>query len=152
MPFHFSLDAVLRLRRSQERLERLKLEAIASQHAQARARLGEITQASFELRRKFQQRLASYALGSELQLEMEREAAVNVLRAALRAHIDELEQRRDAQVQVFHNAQRSREVLDDLRLRKLNLYLMERGRREQQELDDQFLMRHASKNPENDNN
>ena len=48
MAFHFSLDAALRVRRGQERVERLKLEAIISEQAQTRATLQEVTEIHFE--------------------------------------------------------------------------------------------------------
>jgi flagellar export protein FliJ len=145
MAFHFSLDAVLRMRRGQERAERLKLEAILSAQAQAQARLQEVTESSFELHRQFQQRLGGGMAGSELQFEAAREANATSVCSDLRTRLQELEQRRMAQVQIFYKVRQNREVLENLRLRKLNLYLIEQGRREQQELDDLFLMRRANR-------
>jgi flagellar export protein FliJ len=143
MAFHFSLEAVLRLRHSQERAERLKLEAIISEQAQARERLQELMENSFGLHRQFQQRLSSGTAGSELQFEAVREASVNSVCTRLRARLLELEQQRVKQIQVFFKIRRNREVLENLRLRKLDLYRIEEGRREQQELDDIFLMQHS---------
>jgi flagellar export protein FliJ len=148
MAFHFSLDPVLRLRHGQERAERLKLEAIISEQAQARERLREVTENSLELHRQFQQRLIGGMAGSELQLETVRETSVNSVCSGLLTRLLELEQRRVAQAHIFYKVRQSREVLDNLRLRKLNLYRIEQGRREQQELDDLFLMRQANRNEE----
>ena len=148
MAFHFSLEAVLRLRRGQERLERLKLEAILSEQAKTRARLAELTQSHFELRRHFQQELGSGLVGSELQHEAMRGAKVASLRVALRKLLAELDQQRWAQAQIFAKARQNREVLENLRLRKLNLYRIEQRRHEQQELDDLFLMRQGIRSDE----
>jgi flagellar biosynthesis chaperone FliJ len=145
MAFHFTLEVVLRLRRSQERAERLKLEAIISEKEQARARLREVMEGSFELHRQFQQRLSRGMAGSEVQMETERETNVNSVCNVLRTRILEIEQRRVAQVQVFFRVRQSRELLENLRRDKWNDFRMEQGRREQQELNDLFLMRQGGK-------
>jgi flagellar export protein FliJ len=148
MAFHFSLEAVLRLRRGQERVERLKLEAILSEQAKTRARLEEATEDHFALRRGFQQELGRGLAGSELQYEAMREANLASLRATLQARLVELDQQRWAQAKIFVKARQHREVLENLRLRKLSLYRIEQNRREQQELDDLFLMRQGFKSDE----
>jgi flagellar export protein FliJ len=140
MAFQFSLEAVLHLRQGQEHVERLKLDAILSEQAKTRASLEELIQSHFELRRHFQQDLAHGLVGSELQHEALREANVTSLRTSLRTRLMELDQQRWAQTRIFSKARQNREVLENLRLRKFNLYRIEQGRREQQELDDLFLM------------
>lgn len=148
MAFHFSLEAVLRLRRGLERVERLKLEAIIIEQAKTRAQLEELTESHFELRRQFQRNLGNGLVGSELQFEAMREAGATALRASLSARLKELDQQRWAQAQIFKKARQHREVLENLHVRKLDLYRIEQGRREQQELDDLFLMRQGIKSDE----
>lgn len=148
MAFHFSLEAVLRLRHSQERAERLKLEAIISEQAQAQSRLQEVMKKSFQIHRQFQERLGGGMAGSELQLEALREANVNLVCKRLRTLLLELDLQRVKQIQIFFRVRRSREVLESLRLRKLDLYRIEQGRREQQELDNIFLMRQGNQDEE----
>lgn len=148
MAFHFSLEAVLRVRRTQERAERLKLESIVFEQQRARAKLQELLERSFENRRQFQVRLEGGLPAAEIQFEMEREAAANVACGNLRRAIAELEKRRIAQVQVFYAARRNLELVDNLRVRKLNAYLAEQARREQQELDALFLVRQRKRNDE----
>ncbi len=77
-----------------------------------------------------------------------RAANVASLRAALGTRLAELDQQRWAQAQVFFKARQNREVLENLRLRKLNLYRIEQRRHEQQELDDLFLMRQGIRSDE----
>lgn len=144
MAFRFSLEAVLRVRRGQENAERLKLEAIASELAQAFARYQELTSNSLELLRQFQQRLAGGVAGSEMQLEVERAAIVNAACDSLRAQLLEIEKRRVAQAQIYCRARQNREIVEDLRLRKYDSYRIELGRREQKDLDDLFLMRRGA--------
>jgi flagellar export protein FliJ len=148
MAFHFSLEAVLRVRRGQERVERQKLEAILSEEARTWARLEEVGHRQLELRRQFQHELGSGLAGSEVQYEALREASVASLIAALRTRLAELDQQHHAQAQIFIKARQRREVLENLRLRKLDLYRIDQARREQQELDDLFLMRQGTKSDE----
>jgi flagellar export protein FliJ len=148
MALHFSLDAVLRVRRGQERVERLKLEAILSEEASTWARLEEVGRRQLELRRQFQQELGSGLVGSELQYEAMREVSIASLIAALRTRLAELDQQRWVQAQIFIKARQQREVLENLRLRKLELYRIDQARQEQQELDDLFLMRLGTRSDE----
>jgi flagellar export protein FliJ len=141
MAFHFPLEAVLRLRRGQERMERLKLEAIASEQAKVRTQLENITQQFLDSRRRFQQRMVQEALGSELQFEDARAEMVAAAQRALKQRILQLEQQRLKQIEVYTKAHQSREILDKLRERKFEVYSQELSRHEQQELDDLFLMR-----------
>jgi len=141
MAFHFSLEPVLRLKRGQERVERLKLEAIHSEQAQTRAKLDDVTQRYFESRRRFERELAGTLSGSELHFESARDAGVTAARLALEARLAEIEQRHWAQMQVYTKVRRSRETFENLRDRKFELYRVEESRREQQVLDDLFLAR-----------
>jgi flagellar export protein FliJ len=141
MAFHFPLEVILRLRRGQERLERLKLEAIASELARARRQLEIMTEQFFESRRRFQQQMGQGTSGSELQFENARSERVAAARRALNARIFELEQQRLKQVDAFMKARQGREILENLRSGKFEIYRQTLSRHEQQELDDLFLMR-----------
>jgi flagellar export protein FliJ len=141
MPYHFPLEAVLQVRRGQERMERLRLEAILSEAARTRALLEQVTRRFFESRRRFQENLGGTMAGSELQFEAVRGAGVNATRLSLRARLGELDQHRAAQMQLYLKARQRREILENLKHRKLEMYRIEQSRRQQQELDDLFLMR-----------
>lgn len=141
MAYHFPLEAVLRFRRSQERMERLKLEAILSELARTRALLDQVTQRFFESRRRFQKELGDTLAGSELQFEAMRGKSVASMRVSLRARLVELDKGRLAQMQQYLKARQRREILENLRHRKLDVYRIEQSHREQQQLDDLFLMR-----------
>ena len=141
MAFHFRFEAVLSLRRSQERGERLKLEAIASEEAQIRARIQELADLVIESTRSFQQRLKAGMAGSELQLESVRAQDAIRKRKLLRLRLDECEKRRATQALLYYQARRNRETLEELRLRQLQDYRQAEAKREQRELDDLFLIR-----------
>jgi len=141
MAFHFTLEAVFRLRHGQERMERLRLDAILSELAQARARLQQMSGQFLESRRRFQKELGETLAGSALQFESLRVAGVAAARLSLQGQIGEMEQRRSLQMQKYLQARQRREILENLRQRKLDQYRIEQSRREQRELDDLFLMR-----------
>ena len=131
----------MRLRRGQERMERLKLEAIASEQARVRAQLESLTQQFIESRRLFLQQMGQEKLGSELQFEDARTELVAAAQRSLKQRILQLEQQRLKQIEAYTKAHRDREVLDKLRERKFEVYRQELSRHEQQQLDDLFLMR-----------
>src|SRR5271165_3325796 len=141
MAFQFPLEAVLRLRRGQERMERLKLEAIASEQVNARRQLEIMTQQSLESRRRFQERMGQDMSGSELQFEDLRTTRVAAAQRALEARIAELERLRLKQVEAFMKARQGRQILENLRDKRYEVYRQLLSRREQQQLDDLFLMR-----------
>jgi flagellar protein FliJ len=141
MAFEFPLEAILRLRRGLERMERLKLEGIASEQARAKRELETITEQFFESRRRFQERIIQEIYSSELQFEDLRAERVFATQRRLNARIAELEQLRLLQIIVFTKARQNRELLENLRDRKFASYKQEMLRREQQGLDDLFVMR-----------
>ena len=141
MAFHFHLEAILRLRRGQERMERLRLETIAAEQAHVRRRLEIITEEFLESRRAFQEQMAGEKLGVEVQLEAMRGDRVHAARVRLQNSILELEQLRLRQIEVYKRAQQGREMLETLRNRQFEAYRQLLSRREQQQLDDLFLMR-----------
>ncbi len=141
MAFHFALEAILRLRRGQENMERLRLEAIASERARTISQL-EILSAQFdESQRRFQERMRQDLYGAEVQFEDARAGQIAAAQRALQTRIVELEKMRLKQVAVYIKARQSREVLESLRDRKFAVYRQELLRHEQQDLDDLFLMR-----------
>jgi flagellar protein FliJ len=140
MPFEFPLEAVLRLRRGQERVERLKLEAIASELAQARRQLEFVTDQHLQSRLRFREAMREETLGSELQFEEARSERIEAARRALQIRVAQLEQERLKQVEIFVQSRQRREIVENLRERAFQTYRQARSRREQQNLNDLFLM------------
>jgi flagellar export protein FliJ len=141
MPFHFPLESVLRLRRGQERMERLKLEAVASELAQARRQLDFIAGRHLEIRRRFREQMSHETYGSELHFAEANSERLEAVRRAMEIRIAQLEQERLKQVEAYKKSRQRRETIENLREKKLEVYLQTLGRREQQGLDDLFLMR-----------
>jgi flagellar export protein FliJ len=141
MTMHFPLRPVLRLRRSQERNERLKLEAVSSQVARARMLLDELTKRSHEWSRQIQDSLGASAPGSQLQWDSFHGANLIAARASQAGRLLGLEKQRRTQLRLYLQARQQRELIETLFRRAIETYRLEQLRREQQRLDDLFLTR-----------
>src|SRR3989304_8339900 len=69
MAFHFSLEAILKLRKAQERAESLKLDVIILEQRRIQTQLDAQREASIHSQRRLQQQLEEILTGSELQFQ-----------------------------------------------------------------------------------
>ncbi|HUJ81265.1 MAG TPA: flagellar FliJ family protein [Candidatus Acidoferrales bacterium] len=145
MPFHFPLSSLLRLRESLEKNELQRLQALAAQIAQVRAEI-ELLDTQIELsRREVLEQAAAGISGAELHIAALGEFARLELRAKLIVRRDELERTRQVQQARYAEARQRREILSNLQERQRSAYQHEQARREQQQLDELFLIRRSSK-------
>lgn len=140
MAFRFSLQAVLRLRQSYERLEELRLTMIIAYLGQLRRQLEELlrhrTLAADELVARLQQGMIT----SEYQFEL---AAISTLADRQKVLVEQIaraEQQRAAQERAYREAQRRRQILENLRSRQLDSYRLVQARHDQQRLDDLYAL------------
>ena len=138
MAFRFSLQSLLRLRRSYERRERLRLEVLTRQLVQVRQQLEAVHQDKLTARRRWAQQLRKGMFGAEMQFEAARAAACARRQHSLASRIAELEQQRRQQQAAFQLARQQCPLLENLRHRQLQLYCQRQARREQQQLDELF--------------
>jgi flagellar protein FliJ len=143
MAFRFPLQAVLRYRESFERRERLRLQVITREVAKARQQCEEAKHERFRALGEFRQKLRQSLRGAELQFELACDRARVRRIAALREQVMKLEESRVRQLEAFRNAQQQRKILDNLRDRQFAAYRLIRDRREQQQMDDRFLILHS---------
>ena len=148
MPFRFSLETVLRVRKSFERLEHLRLVALGAIVAHVRRELESHDRESANASLQSQRGLLAGAVAAELQFETVRRAIRMQQRVILESNLLELDRRYRKQQLVLLGAQRKREILENLRSRKLAAYQREQARREQQQIDELFLARLFSKSVE----
>lgn len=143
MPFHFSLQPILKLRLSYERLERLRLLGLVAVMVRVREEMAALEQESADARRRLQRTLGTGLAGVELQLE----AACEKLRAdrkqALEARLADLSQKHEKQRLIYLSARQKREILENLRDRKWEEYRREQNRREQRQVDEMYLLHRA---------
>lgn len=144
MAFQFSLQPVLRLRASYERVERLKLLQIAAAIVQVQNEIAASVQESEKARQNLSQWLASGSSGVEIQFETVCESARLNYRHTLVARLAGLRGKHEAQKVVYRMARQKREILENLRERQFHEYQIEQARCEQRTLDELFLLRYGN--------
>jgi len=145
MPFHFPLSSLLRLRESLEKNELQRLQALAAQIAQVRAEIESLDTQIESSRREVLEQAAAGISGAELHIAALGEFARLELRAKLIVRRDELERARQVQQARYVDARQRREILSSLQERQRSAYQHEQARREQQQVDELFLIRRSSK-------
>ena len=145
MPFHFPLSSLLRLRESLEKNELQRLQALAAQIAQVRAEIESLDTQIESSRREVLEQAAAGISGAELHIAALGEFARLELRAKLIVRRDELERARQVQQVCYADARQRREILSNLQERQCSAYQHEQARREQQQVDELFLIRRSSK-------
>jgi|SRR5579862_718787 len=143
MAFHFTLQAVLRWRESFERRERQRLQMITREVVKAQQQRDQAKHDRTNALTEFQRKLRDGMNSAELQFELATDRARLRQIAALCDHFTKLEALRRRQLEVFRKAQQQRKILDNLRERQLAAYQLIQARREQQVMDDRFLLTHA---------
>jgi flagellar export protein FliJ len=140
MPFHFTYQVLLRLRLSLERREQLRLEVVAQEIVRERQQLEALDQEHAAAGRLLAQAMVNGATGAELQFEATCAAARTHRRETIQQRLSELGRLRQAQQAALLRARQDREILESLRCRQLEAYRTMQIRREQQSLDEQFLL------------
>ncbi len=144
MPFQFPLQAVLRCRESFERRERQRLqiisrEVIKAQQQWERARVERANALS-----GLQQKLRKGSTAGELQFELFCDHARVRRIAAWYERLSKLKELQHRQIEVFRHTQQQRRIIENLRERQRAAYLLLQDRRTQQQMDDRYLITHAS--------
>jgi flagellar export protein FliJ len=140
MAFRYQLEALLRLRRSEERQVELRLRAAALTVVHIRSELQQLELARMDQLRDAQGRLERGGAASLLHYYVVCDAAHAERHAALRQKLEEAESLRVEQLKLYQVARRKSEILDALRQQKLEEYNLEFARSEQRRSDEAFLM------------
>jgi flagellar FliJ protein len=146
--FHFSLQPVLRLRASYERLERLRLHGVLALIVRVRDEMAALESESAMARRTVQEMLGSGMAGGELHLEGKIEKIRAERKQRLNVRLAELERTREKQLRAYQVALQKLKILENLRQRKWDEYVHEQARRDQNSLDELYLLHRASKPPQ----
>jgi flagellar export protein FliJ len=144
MAFEFTLNAVLRLRASYERIERLRLLQITAAMVQVQSEIAAANRDSEAARRSLRERLASGSSGVEIQFEAAREAVRANHRRLLESRLASLRRKHEAQRAAYRVARQKREILENLRERQFQDFLRQETRREQHALDELYLLRRGN--------
>jgi len=141
MPFRFPLHAVLRMRESIEKAELQKLRIYAAEVAGARAEIDSLNSEIDLARRALFEQTVGGISGAELQWRAVTDELRKDKLTRLQAKLKDLELARKKQQQKYGEARRQREILSNLRDRKYSAYQLEMSKREQQQIDELFLIR-----------
>jgi flagellar export protein FliJ len=144
MVFRFSLEPVFRLRTSYERLEKLRLLAMAAMIVRVREEIAAAARDDAAARKLRQETLARGAVAAELQMGVYAEKARARRNRELAERLTTLERHHARQSRVYQAARGKREVMQNLREQKLREYRREQDRRAQQVLDELYLLRRAT--------
>jgi flagellar FliJ protein len=143
MPFQFSLQAVLRCRESFEQRERQRLQMITREVVKSKHQRDEAKQDRVKALAETQKKLHQGMTAVEMQYELACDRARIQKITALNEHIVKLEDLRQRQLEMFRKAQQQRKILENLRDRQFAAYQLILARREQQQMDDRFLITRA---------
>jgi flagellar export protein FliJ len=142
MGFRFSLETLLRLRRSLEDDERLRLQALLAQRAQLEREVRESIESRTALNAKLQAAMhQALVSGSEMHFAGQRQRGCEAQAARLNAAAELLAQPIEQQQTVLLRRRLERRVLEQVRERQLARYQTEAERRAQVQLEEQFLLR-----------
>lgn len=141
MPFRFTLEPLLRLRKSRERAELRRLQEAALLVVRARTQIEQLDAEVAEMREESRKALLEGCSGAELNFETLLLETCAKRRAWLVQELSRLERLRREQQARYSLARQQREILSNLREHQYSLYRTELSRREQQQSDDLFLTR-----------
>ena len=147
MSFRFSLQAVLRCRESFERRERLRLQMIIRELVRTQQQREEAQRDRANAQNELKTKLRQSINATEMQFELACDRARLRRIDALREQVAKLEDLRRRQLEVFQRAQQQRKILENLRERQFAAYQLIQKRREQERMDDRFLITHGTQTP-----
>ena len=141
MAFHFSLDSLLRLRRSVEHQHEIALADAIRNVAQQQQKIAQLEDSLRQMMEQEEKQLASgaHAIGLQTALYI-RSRGVENLRE-LHNDLMHLKKIESACRAALLRARQEREILETLRERQLSQYHQDEARREQRRVDDLFLLR-----------
>jgi len=143
MAFHFSLESVLTVRKNIEEQMQLKLAREQMMLSNHQARLVDLQGKRHELSDAMEERKKKPMLGRMFLYYMEamriQELQMRILQTTIAAQKNVVEKVRADLAQ----AMKQRKIIDVLREKELEKYLLEMRRREQKESDEQALLRHG---------
>ena len=139
--FRFSLESLLRLRRSLEKVEEERLLQANQQVRRQRDRIAHLDDWSRAQRDRRDAGLKAGEAAIELHFELACHEQLGLLRKELERQLTTLLESCAQQQKKYASARRNREVLEQLRSRQFERYRVEEVRREQRRTDEQFLLR-----------
>jgi flagellar export protein FliJ len=145
MAFQFSLQAVYHFRKSVEHQFELRLRLANQQVSKARHLIEQVNDRVNALQAQTNVDMGAGLTGAEMQFTTYVISVLRAHRGELERELTRLKNLRDQQQRAFAQARRERETLESLREQHLHAYEREQARREQQLLDEMFLLQRSYK-------
>lgn len=143
MGFRFSLESVLRLRVSLERQEQTRLEFAARLMVIAKDRCESLHKEKFQFAENFRTKMLSGVTSEDLHIHQSGLAGLEAAEAEAQRALNDARHAWEEQRLRFLQARREREVVASIRERRHEEYVLDQNRREQQQIDELFSMRHS---------
>ncbi|HEX3738627.1 MAG TPA: flagellar FliJ family protein [Terriglobales bacterium] len=141
MAFQFSLEAVLRLRRSQQRQQEILL---ANANEKVNSLLRELENIAEEFARISPSGMGSEIRGAELHFNESRRRVLQSRRQQIEQQLTKEREHQSAMAAELRKQWQAREVVETLREREFQTYSLEQSRYGQRVQDDLFLSRKNS--------
>jgi flagellar export protein FliJ len=142
MPFRFSLETVLRLRRSLEDGERLRLQSLLAERAQLETAIHQTSASRSNIGHELTASIRQRSLvAAEIRFAGQRLVACDKQSARLHASLATLSQHIERQQAMLLRRRIDRKVLEQLRMQQLKMHEAEAQRRQQSQMEELFLLR-----------
>jgi flagellar export protein FliJ len=141
MPFHFSLETLLRYRQSLEHQQELLLQEINQQIRKLQREIDDTSRRLQELTAAEHSQMESGLTAAEMQFNLLCRSVLFRHRAELGKEMIRRLELREQRRQTLLHAQRQRKIVDTLREHQFQLFRQQEARQEQRRLDDAFLLR-----------
>ncbi len=141
MAFHFSLESLLRLRRSEQLQRELALQKKNSEVNDLQRQIAELNEKTLQIVTAS----ASGRFGAELQFDKQCQIALETQFAAMEEQFVFVRGQQALAATELRKAWQKSEALEILRRRERDDYLLDHARKEQQQQDDFFLLRKSSR-------
>lgn len=145
MAFRFSLQTLLKLRRSLEKQEERLLQSLNRELAMLRQGIESLGREELDARKERNRQLFGGLTGSDLRLVLVEENLRLQQRSRFQRHEQVLQTEQRQQQVAYWAARQKRDLLDNLRKRRVVAFQREQEKRYQQAVDEAYLLRRHCK-------
>jgi flagellar export protein FliJ len=147
MAFRFPLEALLKLRRAHERRELLRLVALSNELNTLLQQEQDLLRHKREIRETTECALLKGMSAGEFHFMNAVASALENRQQVVRERKERVMNQHLTQQALYQQTRRNRKILDNLRARQLATYRQEQSRREQQQVDELFVLRFSKNRP-----
>ena len=146
MALRFSLQTLLKLRRSLEKQEERLLQSLNRELALLRQGIDSLDREELDARKERNRRLSGGLTGSDLRLVLAEENLRLRQRNRFQRHEQVLQTEQRQQQHSYREVRQKRELLGNLRTRRAVAFQREQEKRHQRAVDEAYLLRRHCKN------